>query len=145
MRAEYRYVDPTYPARRVTFDVSRGKYLVADVSQDMGVCAPNGAMQCIRAPGFAFHVPRDFDGKRKSWAADGNRYAVEATEVHEIWGQRQRLRRIRGESTGGAVLYLYSMDSGLMGFTLIGKDNRPVAVYLLAGRCGFGADPKCRN
>lgn len=134
----FKYRDPAFPEKRISIDVGREQFLVADVAEDMKVCKSGASFICVESRTLSFHFPRNFKDGQKEWDAHGRKYRVESVESYEIWGRQERLMRIRMDSQGESTIYLYSQKVGLMGIGFVDPKTRSYAIYLVDGERGFG-------
>lgn len=135
----YTYRDPIFPKKRFSINVSERLFQIAGVAIPMSVCGNDEDYICVVSDGFYFHVPKTGELSSREWNVQGIRYTSENKEEVSIWGKLHSVSRISGVGRKMHIIYLYSKDSGLVGFSFVDKNSGAKGTYLLDGTCGFGA------
>jgi hypothetical protein len=138
-REIYTYRDPIFPKKRLSINVSERFFQIAGVAIPMSICGNDEDYICVVSDGFYFHIPKSGELSNREWNVQGIRYTSENKEEVSIWGKLHSVSRISGVSKKMHIIYLYSKDSGLVGFSFVDKKSGAKGTYLLDGLCGFGA------
>jgi hypothetical protein len=140
----YTYRDPIFPKRRLVVNVPDQAFQVADVALPMTTCKDGSRYICVESDGFNFHVPAEVHSDSE-WHAGGVSYKAEPEETISLLGKVFSVRRINGKGKNLHILYLYSVDNGLVGFSFVDDESGAKGTYLLDQACGFGAKPDCKE
>jgi hypothetical protein len=141
----FTYRDPVFPKKRLTINVSERIFQIADVAIPMSVCGSDDDYICVLSDGFYFHKPSEGIESKRKWKADGIRYTSDSEETISLWGKSHLIWRINGVGKQMHIIYLYSKDAGLVGFSFVDKKSGAKGTYLLDEKCGFGASNACEK
>lgn len=134
------YFDLSNPSRQFIIGergASFGKMLFPT-----NICPASSEYICFGGAGVFFSIPRQAKQLDKWQHADVD-YAVVARQRMFFLSDEVDAIFIQGtEAHGANFRYTYSYDRGLMSFEIStpGESGR---LFLLEGRCGFGASAKC--
>ena len=139
----YTYRDPVFPDKSLSLNFRDDVFQIADVGMEMSSCVHEDEYFCIISDGFFIHIPKNGISFKRKWKIGNIEYRNENEQTVSVWGRSISVYRIHGQRGKMKIIYLYSVESGLMGFSFLDSKTGAKALYLLDAECGFGAFQGC--
>lgn len=141
--ARYTYRDPIFPKKSLVINLSEKAFHIGGVALPMTVCKNDDSYLCVESDGFNFHIPKK-DHSRTAWQINGISYKADDERI-AILGNNFSVRRINGKGKNLHIIYMFSSENGLIGFSFVDEKTGAKGTYLLDQNCGFGAKMECRE
>lgn len=133
------YVDVSNPRNTIQLNAQERTFSVKDVVFDATVCE-RGKLICLSSKGFDFSVPRKISVGEK-WTHNETPYEVRRKVEYPLLGRPGPFWLIKQDKDSG-LWFVFSQTHGLV--MLGGLGSSGTSVYVVMGRCGFGALSSCK-
>ena len=113
--------------------------------RDFGVeateCSSEDTYICLISKGLVFAVPKKTLKMSSKWEFENESFEIVSVREIEIFGLLEKIYFIQSTQAEVKLSFLFSNIRGLIGFGGLAPGSNKL--FLLDGRCGFGAPQDC--